>query len=224
MTENPNDHQQDPSEKGTCAAEILSLPQTDGEPCNYCADEHPELEEKALAQKAKEKRRSRKRKAPIQTPPRKKGNWFSELSVPWKIVTMVCALLASLGLGKCCADLPKPPSGADCSHTTPAPLQDGALIVGQADEAGNFHGRTRYAYQNINGVRQLVSVKRFSQNGKLTASLTITRDSAGTSCLVQMATFDAQGKAAQMYSDTHLPDSVLLEKEFDFWTYFGQLN
>ncbi|MBX9769922.1 MAG: hypothetical protein K2X29_01040 [Candidatus Obscuribacterales bacterium] len=225
MTENPND-QEPQLEQNACAAEVLSIPQEEGEPCTYCADEHPQP--KLAAEKPKDKanrksKRPRTRKQPTEAPPKKKGNWFSELSIPWKLVAAACALLASLGLGKCCVDLPKAPSGANCPHQITAPVA-GAITVSQADAAGCFNGRTTYQYETVNGIKQLLSAKHFTDSGKLAASLTFTRDASGASCLIQLAIYDNEDKVSELYSDTKLPDSSVLNKQFDLWSQFGQLN
>lgn len=219
MTEKPNDQ----DAQNSCAAEIFSIPQEEGLPCTYCADEHPQTEQQPAEQPTTKK--PRRRKAPSEAPPpKKKGNWFSQLSFPWKIVATVCALLSALGLGKCCADMPKQSPGTGCSQSTNTPSPDGAMTVAQADQKGNFAGHTTYQYETVNGVKQLVSAKRVNLDGKLTASLSITRDSSGAACLVQMATYDNDGKVIDLYSNAFMPNSVVLEKEFDLWIYFGQLN
>lgn len=208
-----------PQDEQSCAAEVLSIPQDAGEPCYYCADEHPQQQEEL---KSKKPKRPKSRK-PTETPPTKKKNWFSQLSVPWKILTVVCGLFSVLALGKYGADLQQPPSSANCSHQMSAPT-DGAITVAQADSSNRFNGRTTYQYEMVNGIKQLISAKHFTNDGKLTASLTFTRDSSGDSCLVQMATYDSEGKVSNLYSDTKLPNSQLLMETFDLWTYFGQLN
>jgi hypothetical protein len=208
-----------PQDEQSCAAETLSIPQDEGEPCFYCADEHPQLKEEP---KAKKPKRPKTRK-PTETPAPKKKNWFSRLSPPWKIATIACGLLTILGLGKFYADLPQPPTAPNCSHQIVVPA-DGDITVAQADSKGNFSGRTTYQYQLVNGIKQLISAKRFSADGKLAAALTFTRDASGDSCLVQMATYDSDGKVSNLYSDTKLPDSQLLIETFDLWIYLGQLN
>jgi len=219
MTEQPKEPQR---EENTCAAEILSIPQDEGEPCTYCAEEHPQPKDEPKPRKSRRRRTPRQ---PTDVPPKKKRNWFSELSFPWKIVTTVCALLASLGLGKCCANLPQPPSpgSSSCSQQIEKPAE-GAVIVSQADPSGCFRGRTTYQYQTVDGIKQLISAKHYSNDGKLTAALTFTRNTDGKSCLIQLAIYDNEGKVSKLYSGAQLPDSTVLDGQFDLWTQFGQLN
>ncbi len=219
MTDKPND-QDAQSQENTCAAETLDIPQDVGEPCFYCANEHPQ--QQAVKQSKKRDSKKPKTKKPTEAPPVKKGNWFNQLSFPWKLLAVICGLASVFGLNKFYTDMPKS-SPTACTHQITAP-NDGAITVAQADGSGKFAGRTTYQYQMVNGVKQLVSAKRYTNEGKLTAALAFTRDASGDSCLVQLAIYDNDGKVSQLYSDTKLPDSQILIDNFDLWTYFGQLN
>ncbi|MBX9878146.1 MAG: hypothetical protein K2Y22_06765 [Candidatus Obscuribacterales bacterium] len=219
MTEKPND-QDAQSQENSCAAEILDIPQDVGEPCFYCADEHPQ--QQAVNQPKKRDSKKPKTKKPVELPPQKKGNWFSQLSFPWKLLAVICGLASVFGLGHYFTDLPKP-SPAACAHQIVAP-NDGAITVAQADSSGKFTRRTTYQYEVVSGVKQLVSAKTYTNEGKPTATLTFTRDASGDSCLIQLAIYDVDGKVSQLYSDTKLPDSQLLIDNFDLWVQFGQLN
>lgn len=218
MTEKQNE-QDAQSKENSCAAEILDIPQDEGEPCFYCADEHPQ--QQAVKSKKHDSKKP-KTKKPAELPPQKKGNWLNQLSFPWQLLAVICGLASVFALGKYYTDIPKPSSAA-CTHQIVAP-NDGAITVAQADSSGKFSRRTTYQYQVVNGVKQLVSATTYTSDGKPKASLTFTRDASGNSCLIQLALYNTDGEVSQVYSDARLPNSQLLIDNFDLWTQFGQLN